>query len=825
MSKKYNVVVIGSGIVGAAALWHLARAGWKDLLLVDKGELWENDGSTSHAPGGVVALSHSKLLTQMAVYGADLYASLAPYSPDRKMINPVGGMDVATSERRWNDLKRLHGESKSYGVESYLLSPEEVKAKSPILNPGEIFGGIFIPKGQIVAGAHVSAALARDAAMMSTVEWRGNTAVTDFEVSDGRLVALLTDNPELPRIECEATLICANIWSPALGEKLGLQIPLVAFEHQYIITPPLAELAQYQDHRLEDEVHHVGFRDVDHTMYCRFHWDSLGVGSYWHRPHMVYSRDVKKSAMHPFTPEDFAGPWEHFGKLAPAVKGIAPSTFIKAFNGMFAFSADGMPIIGESHVKGLWVATASWLTHAGGVAKMAVEWMTTGEAEWDARQVHLHRFQTHITTKSFMDRISLKNYREIYEIVHPRQPLSEPRNIRFTPFYPRHKELKAHFTAFAGIEVPNWNEENARLLEKYEDRIPARSGWAAEYWSPIAAAEHLATRESAGLFDLTGLSLIEISGPGALKFVNYLCTNDMDKPIGSVIYTLWLDKKGGVRRDLAVARLAEDKFWMMVGDGTRPQDLVWVRSHAPADGSVVIADVSDAWSALGLWGPQARKILSKVTDADLSNEAFPFYSCRWIEVGPAKVLAVRISYAGELGWELHMPFDQGLQMWDAIWEAGKEFGLISTGMTAFDTLRLEKGYRLWGGDMHTEYNAYEAGLGWTVKLDKQDDFLGKAASKAIKEKGIKKKLCCLILEHPRAAAFGYEPIFSNGTCIGHVTSANYGYSVGKYILYGYLPKEYATVGTALEIEYFGERYAVQVVPDPLFDPKGERMKA
>lgn len=824
MSKKYSVVVIGSGIVGAAATYELAKHGWKDVLLIDKGELWENDGSTSHAPGGVVAISHNKLLTQMAVYGSDLMASLKPWSNERNTYNPVGGMDVATSERRWNDLKRLHGESKSYGVETHLLSPEEVKGKSPWINPQEIVGGgLFINKGAIVAGAHVSAALVRDAMGMSSVEAVGNTTVTDFEVKNGRLVALYTNNPEMERIECECTLICANIWSPALAGKVGVNIPLVAFEHQYVIAGPLTELAQYAQRTKENEVHHVGFRDVDHTMYCRFHWDSVGVGSYWHRPHMVYSRDVTKSAMHPFTPDDFAGPYEHFGKLMPALNGV--NNFLKAFNGMFAFSVDGMPIIGESHIKGLWVATGSWLTHGPGVAKSVVEWITTGETEWDMRQVHLHRFQSHVTTKGFMDRISLKNYREIYEIVHPRQPLSEPRNIRLTPFYARHKELKANFTAFAGIEVPNWNEENSRLLEKYEDKIPERGGWAAEYWSPIAAAEHLAARESAGLFDLTGLSLIEVSGPGALKYINFLCTNDMDKPVGSVVYTLWLDKKGGVRRDLAVSRLADDKFWIMVGDGSRPQDLVWVRNHAPTDGSVTITDVSDSWSALGLWGPNARKILSKVTDADLGNEGFPFYTCQWIDIATVRVLAVRISYAGELGWELHMPYDQGLQVWDAIWEAGKEFELISTGMTAFESLRLEKGYRLWGGDMHTEHNAYEAGLGWTVKLDKADDFLGKAASKAIKDKGTKKKLCCLTMEHPRAAAFGYEPIFSNGCCIGYVTSANYGYSVGTYVLYGYLPKEYAKVGTPLEIEYFGERYAVQVAPDPLFDPKGERMKA
>jgi dimethylglycine oxidase len=823
MSKSYRVIVIGSGIVGASTVYHLAKSGWKDILLIDKGELWENDGSTSHAPGGVVALSHSKLLTQMAVYAADLYQSLAPFSPQRSMVNPVGGMDVATSERRWADIKRLHSESKAFGVEAYLLSPDEAAAKSPLLNPKEIFGGIFIKKGQIVSGAHVSGALVRDAQTMSNVETAANTALTDFEVSNGRIVAIRTNNPEFDRIECENVVLCANIWAPAISEKLNIKLPLMAFEHQYAVTSPLPELAQYKDHKVEDEVPFVGFRDVDHTMYYRYHWDSIGVGSYWHKAHMVHPRDVKKSAMHPFTPEDFAEPWEHAKKMAPILN--SSTGFIRAFNGMFAFPVDGYPMIGEANVKGVWVAAGSWLTHAGGVGKSVVEWMTNGETEWDMRQAHIHRFQPHVTTQNFIDRISVKNYREIYEIVHPRQPLSEPRNIRLTPFYDRIKALGAEFTAFAGIEVPNWHAENTRLLEKYEEQIPPREGWAAQFWSPIAATEHLATRESAGVFDLTGLALIEVSGPGALTYVNYLCSNEMDKPVGQVVYTLWLTKSGGVRRDLAVARLAEDKFWMMVGDGTRPQDLDWVNRHAPKDGSVVVTDVSDSWAAMGLWGPNARKILSKVTSTDLSNESFPFYTSQWIEIGPVRVLAIRISYAGELGWELHVPYDQGGLVWDQIWEAGHEFGLISAGMTAFDTLRIEKGYRLWGADVYTEYNAYESGLGWTVKLDKPSDFLGKEASRELKAKGLKKKLCCLTLDNPRAAAFGYEPIFSNGSCIGIVTSANFGYSVGKYVLYGYVAKDYTKLGTKLEIEYFGDRYPVTVENDPLFDPKGERMKA
>ena len=819
---KYNVVVIGSGIIGSAAIYHFAKLGWKQVLLIDKGNLWENDGSTSHAPGGVVAMSHSKLLTQLAVYGADLLASLEPFSKDRKTYSEVGCLDIATTDRRWNDLKRLHAEAKSYGVETHLLTPAESKAKSPLLDTKQFLGGLFVKKGGVASGAQASGAMVRDAQNLGHIEVHGNTTVTEFEIKNGRILALRTNNPDLDRIECEQVLICANIWSPALMEKLSINIPLVAFEHQYIITPPLPELAHYQEHRTEDEVHHVGFRDVDHTMYCRYHWDAVGVGSYWHQPHMLYSRDVNKTALRPFTPEDFEEPWKYFGEIMPAVKGV--NTFTRSFNGMFAFTVDGMPIIGESHIHGLWVATGAWLTHGPGVAKTAVEWMTNGYTEWDTRQMSLQRFQPHVHTKHYMDRTSLKNYREIYEIVHPRQPLSEPRNVRFTPFFVRHQEIKASFTEFAGIEVPNWFEENSPLLDKYKDQIPVRSGWAAEYWSPIAGAEHLATRETAGLFDLTGLAIIEVQGAGALQFINFLCTAEMDKPVGSVMYTLWLDTKGGVRRDLTVARLANDKFWLMVGEGSRPQDLAWVEAHARAKQSVAITDVSSSWAAIGLWGPNARKILSKVTETDLHNENFPFYTCQWIEIGPVPVLAVRISYAGELGWELHMPFDQGLRVWDSIWDAGKGLELISAGMTAFDSLRLEKGYRLWGRDIDTERNAYEAGLGWSVRLDKAHDFVGKAASKIIKARGITNKLCCLTMECPGGAAFGYEPIFLNNACVGHVTSGNYGYSVGKYVLYGYLPTECAEIGTRLEIEYFGDRYPVAVAPDPIFDPKSKRLK-
>ena len=823
MSHKAQVVIIGSGIVGCAAAYHLTKFGWKDVLVIDKGELFENDGSTSHAPGGVVPLSHNKLLTQCGLYTADLIASLNHFSKEQNTYNQVGQLEVAISEARWQDLKRLHGTAKGFGGESYLLSAKESQEKLPLLDASQIVGSLYVPKGMIVKGSHVTGVLARDAEATGGAKFVSHTAMTNIEVANGRVTAVLTNNPDMPRIECENVLLAANIWAPALSEKFGIYLPLMAFEHQYVITNELERLADFDPANKDHEVTFPTVRELDSTMYYRQHWQAYGIGSYYHKPHMVRSQDVKKTAIHDFTPDDFFGkPWAQAKRLLPLLQEADSVGWQRQFNGMFAFSIDGMPIIGESHIKGFWTAVASWITHAGGVAKSVAEWMTHGEAEWDLRQAHIHRFHQFQTTEAFTSVITKKNYREVYDIIHPRQPVTEPRNVRLSPFAPRLDALKAEYTAFAGIELPNWFGENSRLLEKYEDQIPQRSGWAADFWSPIQGAEHLETRNNAAMFDLTGLSIIEVKGPGAAKFSNYLCSNQMDVPVGRVVYTTWLTPKGGVKRDLTVVRLAQDKYWHFVGEGTLPMDLAWVERHAPKDGSVVVSDVSAAWTAVGLWGPNARKVMQKVTKTDVSNEAFPYFTAQWIEIGLVPVYAMRISYAGELGWELHFPMDMALQVWDAIWEAGREVEMIAAGMGAFDSLRLEKGYRLWGSDVYTEYSPYESGLGWTVRL-KKDNFIGRDACLKLKGKPLKKKLCCLTFNNG-GMALGYEALFANGECVGHTTSANYGYSVGKFIMYGYLPVAHATPGTQIEVEYFGERHMATVVDEPLYDAGMVRLR-
>jgi len=613
-------------------------------------------------------------------------------------------------------------------------------------------------------------------------------------------------------------VLCTNIWTPALAEKVGITIPLLSAEHQYVISTPVKALAHLDESNKDHEVVYPTVRDLDMGMYWRHHWQKIGVGSYHHKPIMVQPRDLGKTAMHPFTEEDFAEPWQIAQDVMPALSGVG---FTKAFNGMFSFSVDGFPIIGPTPLKGFWVAAAVWLTHAGGVGKAMAEWLTYGEPGLDARQLNVNRFLDYQLTDKFIQIACTKNYAEVYDIIHPGQPPSRPRNFRSTPFYERQKALGAYFTSVAGIELPYWYEGNVLLLDKHGAQVPDRTGWGAPYWSRIQGAEHIATRENVGVFDVSSLGIIEVEGPGAVALMNKVCTQQMDVPLGTVVYTLMCTPKGGIKRDLTVARLQENRYWMFIGKATLPQELDWLRQHAP-DNGVAIHDRSHHYAGLGLWGPRAREVLADVTPQDVANEAFPYFTAQWIEVGMAKVYAMRVSYAGELGWELYTTLDFGAHVWDILWEAGHVRGMTPCGAGALRSLRVEKGYRLWGIDMHTEHDPFEAGLGWIVKFNK-GDFIGREALRAKKGKNTR-RLVTLTLDDPNAALMGYEPVFHEGKRVGMVTSGNYGYCVGRYVAFAYVPVELAAPGTALEVDFVGVRYPAVVATDVLFDPKNERMK-
>jgi glycine cleavage system aminomethyltransferase T len=489
---------------------------------------------------------------------------------------------------------------------------------------------------------------------------------------------------------------------------------------------------------------------------------------------------------------------------------------------MFSFTPDMGSIVGESaDVRGFWICEAVWVTHAGGMGRMVAEWMTEGEPSFDMAEADANRFYPFMTTAPYVRARGAQQYREVYDILHPLQQMSHPRELKLSPFFARQRELGAEFFSGAGWERPQWFESNHVLTGAPWE---SRTGWAAMNWSPAVGAEHLATRERVSLFDITPFAKFDVTGPDALPFLERICANRIDRPVGTIVYTSMLTSSGGIRCDLTVTRKDEDRFRVVTGGGSGQHDRAWILAQRRPDERVQLTVRTGSLFALGLWGPRARDVLQAVTDEDVSNEAFPYMTARYLNVGEvAPVWAQRISYAGELGWELYGQIAMGQRAWDLLWEAGKEHGIAAAGGGAFDSLRLEKGYRLWGQDIHTEHDPYEAGLGFAVRTDK--DFQGREALRRVLDEGPREKLACLTLDDPAAVVMGKEPILRDGRVVSYVTSAAYGYSIGRGIVYGYLPVDLAVEGTPLEVEYFGDRLAATVAAEPLWDPKGERLRA
>jgi dimethylglycine oxidase len=809
MREQARLVIVGAGIVGCSVAYHLAHLGWRDMIVLDKGDLFENDGSTSHAPGGMFLTNSSRMMTEFAKYSRRFYAEFE--LDGQPCLHGVGGLEVARTPERWHDLHRKQGWARAYGLESHLISPAEVRDMVPILDPAVIHGAFYVPDDAVAKAVRTITALARAAEATGGVTFHPNTPVLELEVRNGRAVAVIT---EQGRIEAEQVLLCTNIWGPLLAAKVGVKIPLMAAQHLYTVTTPIPELAGEPQ-----EVRHPLLRDQDVSMYYRQHADQYGVGSYRHEPLMVDPRDLEKTAKKPFTPEHFEKAWRAAGELMPPLRN---ADLVTKFNGMFAFTIDGYPVMGETTVKGLWSCIGLWLTHAGGAARAIAEWMTEGTPSMDLREADITRFQPHQLSRPYIYERCAQNYREVYDVIHPLQPIAKPRDVRLSPVHRRLVEQGGFFLQSGGWEVAQWYEANARLLELYEDRIPEREAWSSRFWSPIQGAEHLHVREHVGMFNLSSLAVIEVSGPGALSYLNWLAANQVDRPVDKVVYTSLLNERGAIVADLTIVRRAPDRFWVITGGGLLPHDRAWIERHAPRDGSVTISDLSSAYATIGLWGPKARDVLARVAEEDVSNSAFPYYTGRSLTVDTAPVYALRISYAGELGWELYTPAEYALRLWDALWEAGQPDEIIVAGGGAFDSLRLEKGYRLWGSDIHTDYTPDEAGIGWAVRADK-GDFLGREALLKARQAGSARKLCCMILDGS-GVLLGKEPILHDDQPVGYVTSANYGYSVGKFIAYGYLPIAHTAPGTPVEIEYFGQRLRASVAEEPLFDPKMTRMK-
>lgn len=811
-----RVVVIGAGIAGCSVAYHLTKLGWRDIVVVDQGPLFETGGSTTHAPGGVFQINASKTITGFARYTVDEWAELQ--LDGEPCTNPVGSLEVAWTPERLTDLKRKSGYGQSWGIESHVITATEAREFVPMLSE-RILGALYVPSDIQTPATRPAEAMAR-AAMTSGASFHGGVKVTGFKIANRQIQGVETTHGD---IATDLVVSAVGIWGPNIGNLADVPIPLSPMQHIYAVTEPLPELEGATSDIAMPLVRHQ-----DRSMYFRQERDSFGIGSYLHEPLILDSEEILDLDDAPITPAEMSFTANHFkaaqqaaGEVMPCLDGVG---LTRKFNGLFSFTTDGFPILGESpQLRGFWSAQAVWITHAGGVGKAVAEWIVNGEPTEDLHECDINRFHPHAYSRQYVRARAAQQYREVYDIIHPLQQITEPRNLRLTPFHSRHEDLSAVFFEDSGWERPRWYASNEHLLQSLPVKGASRRGWEAREWSPIIAAEHVATRERVAMFDLTPLAKFEVSGRGSVAALQHLAANQLDRPIGSITYTPLLTPAGGIKCDLTITRLDHDRFLIVTGGGTRYHDLKWINSNVPYDGSVSIADASSDLCCIGLWGPKARETLRRVCDIDVSNQAFPYMTAKRIIIGDVPAIALRISYVGELGWEIYAPIEYGMRLWDVLGEAGEPHGLIAAGTAAFESLRLEKGYRLWGNDIHTEFNPYEAGTEFAVKMNKSD-FIGKSSLQATQANGISRKLSCITLNDSDRVVMGKEPIMSGDRVLGYVTSANYGHSIGRGIAYGYLLNSHATPGTSVDIVYFGERLRSTVAHEPLYDPKGYKLR-
>jgi glycine cleavage system aminomethyltransferase T/glycine/D-amino acid oxidase-like deaminating enzyme len=843
LPTETDTVVIGAGAVGCSVAYHLTELGATDVTVVDQGPLPVTGGSSVHAPGIMFQTSPSKIQTKTAYYTSRLLSDAGVY-------DEVGGIEVARSEDRMDFLQRREEWATSYGLpDPQLLSPEEVTDYLPLVDEDEILGGYYSPTDGRVDG-------------ISALQWYveqsdalfyGHTEVEDLEVSNGEIQAVVTNRG---RIECDRCVMATNNWGYQTAQMAGIDLPIAPVEHQYVVTEPLEELqaagtnvgenttgltvpgdrdiAEY----MSEGPHQPVGRDQDNSLYFRTHGDALGMGSYNHEtlsvdPTAMGTNDEDRQAsVRGFTEHHWERPThpnreksakQAFDELLPATENVS---YEATENGIFVFTPDGMPAVGPTaDVDGLWSALAIWWTHSGGYGRIVAEWMENGvprlpSGPVDTGGVHVRRFTPHAGERDFFVDRGAKRYEQVYSIVEPRWQPDDHRGLRRSPFYSQQAELGAEFYQSGGWESPQWYESNADLVETYEDQIPDQDGWQGINRSPIEGAEHLHTREKVSMFDMTTFSSIAVEGEGSEAFLQRVCSNDVEIDIGQVRYSLLLNEGGNILADVTVVRLDEQEYMVTTGGGNSPQiHGSWLEEHAPETVSVTVNEGGQC--TIGLWGPNARLLLQRCTDADVTNDGFPYFSAKQIYVGEVPVTALRVSYVGELGWELWAPVEYGQQLWETLWEAGQDLDVRPMGGGALSSMRLEKGYRLWGTDIDTDSNPYEAGLPFAV--DTSTDFVGKEALVAAKEDGIDNRITPLTLDDSSDIMLSGRPVLRDGEKIGYVQAGNYGYSLGESIAYTYVPSDLAEAGTSVTVQCEGETYDATMRGEPLFDAQRDKI--
>jgi glycine cleavage system aminomethyltransferase T/glycine/D-amino acid oxidase-like deaminating enzyme len=830
-----KAVVIGCGIVGNSLAYHLTQQGWTDVVLIDKGPLPNPGGSTGHASNFIFPVDHSKEMTTLTLESQRQYIELG-------VNTECGGIEVARTEERMEELRRRMASAKSWGVDSArLVTPAEIKQLVPFIDESILLGGFYCPTVSVVDSLRAGTIMRETAVESGALTVFASTEVAGIDVEHGRVQRVRTSRGD---IEAETVVIACGVWSPLLAAMAGARIPLVPMVHQMIDIGPVPRFE-----KASRAIEYPIVRDMDVFMYERQDGIGLEVGSYAHRSIQHDPEDIptiEAAALSPtefpFTQADFDPQLADALDLMPEIVGDESVGVKYAINGLISLTPDGMPILGETpEVKGLWSAAAVWVKEGPGVGKSVAEWMVHGESHIDLHSSDISRFHAHQQTRAHVRARTFEAFPKTYGIVHPAEQWASDRNLRVSPMHERQKELGAVFYEAAGWERPQWYEANAPLVERYG--VAAREAeWDARWWSPIINAEHLAMREHAGLFDLSAFAIFDVNGAGALDALQRAVLAQVDVAVGRVVYTPVLGSLGGFKSDLTIMRLGDDSFRIVTGGAHGMADKKLFSDLLPAEGSASLVDVTTAWTTIGVWGPRARDILAAVTSDDVSNEGFPFGTCSTIEIGSQLVLASRISYVGDLGWELYVPIEQGARLWDVLWEAGRPHGLTACGIGVYGTTgRLEKCYRAYAAELESEYTVVEAGM-QRPKV-KEQDFVGKEAHLRHREEEPAAILCTLTVDDHTSAIgvkrypLGREPItLRDGAPLtdskgrrSYVTSAGAGPSLGKYILMAYLPPEHAVESSQeLAVEYMTERFPVTVDivgPRPIFDPENARIRS
>ena len=808
---KAKIVIIGGGVGGTSVAYHLAELGEKDVVLLDRNEL--TSGSTFHSAGLVGQLRADPTLTLMNMHSVDLYRKLQE-SDTPPSWRECGSIKLASTPERMQEIRRQIGWAKTFGLDLQEISPQEAQNLFPLIDLAGVVGACYMASDGQVDPSQLAMALAAGARKQG-VQIFTHTRVLEIKTKNGRVSSVVTDKGE---IECEIIVNCGGMYAPQIARMVNVRVPIVPMSHQYLIT---------ENFMPTNAPFLPSLRDPDNLIYFRQEVSGLLMGGY-ERTSKAWSADYTKIDDIPanfnnsLLPED----WDRFVDIAEASQKRVPKMSevgIKSFiNGPEGFTPDNEFCLGETSVGGFFVAAgfcAHGIAGAGGIGKVVAEWVVAGEPTMDLWHMDIKRFGSSYESPDFTLKRITENYEEYYDIHYPGEERKSARPKFTSPVYEWHKANGAVFGEKASWERVNFYKGNIG-----NDALRPKE-WLGNHWSNAVQVEHHATRNNAGLFDESSFAKARVSGKQASEFLNYVCANNVVKGVGKTTYTQALNSKAGIESDYTVTQTDTDEFLIVTGTAFAHHDFGWLekvrREHQFED--VEITNITHELACFGIMGPKSREILQSLSQADLSHSAFPFMNSKEITVAGILVRATRLTYVGELGWELYCPVAQGLQLWEELIKAGNNFGLKACGYRAIESLRLEKGYRAWAGELNSETNPFEAGLGFAVSL-KKENFHGKQAAIAA-QANVKRKLTAIVFDDITCVPFGSEPIRIGDEIVGRIKSGGQGYTIKKAIAYAYLPIEKSEVGTQVEVEFFGSWRAGWICAEPLFDPTNERIKA